>query len=253
MLLQCGTEGGVGDEPPAAAAWLGATTLDSLTELNEIALALLAEQAVAPGVPGPLLREVAAAWGGLDAEARRRAAACPYLLLDAGFADRERWRPPAAGESGRSFGAAFFSVPGTVEVARLTLIFAWHLARAQSIAARVLLGVPPACVALIAALTLRQIHALAERHPHWLRPRWPSRREWWRALLAAAASGEPRALERVRLHGLTLLATGVRAVAAPELATAAPLALRSAAPLRCVISPAGTASTAPSPRSPARP
>jgi hypothetical protein len=250
MLLHCGTEGGVGDEPPAA-AWLGATTLDSLTELNEIALALLAEQAVAPGMPGALLREVAAAWGGLDAQARRRAAACPYLLLDAGFADRERWRPPAAGESGRSAGAAFFSVPATVEVARLTLIFAWHLARAQSVAARVLLGVPPACVALIAALTLRQIHTLAERHPHWLRPRWPAQREWWRALLAAADSGEPRALERARLHGLTLLAAEARLVAAP--ATARPPVPRPAAPLGYIISPAGTVSTAPSPRFPARP
>jgi hypothetical protein len=251
MLLHCGMEDGVGDESRPAAAWLGASTLDSLTELNEIALALLAEQAAAPGVPGPLLREVAAAWGGFDAGARRRAAACPYLLLDAGFADRERWRP-AAGESGRSGGAAFFGVPGRVEVMRLTLTYAWHLSRAQSIAARVLLGIPPACVALIAALTLRQIHALAECHPHWLRPRWPSHREWWRALLAAAASGEPRALERARLQGLTLLAAETRAAAAPELAPAPPLA-RPAAPVSCVISPVGTASTAPSPRSPARP
>jgi hypothetical protein len=253
MLLQCGMDGEAGDEPRPVAAWLGATTLDSLTELNESALALLAEQAAAPGVPGPLLREVAAAWGGLDAGARRRAAACPYLLLDAGFADRERWRPAAAGESGGRAGAAFFGVPGTVEMTRLTLTFAWHLTRAQSVAARVLLGIPPACVALIAALTLRQIHTLAERHPHWLRPRWPAQREWWRALLAAAASGEPCALERARLHGLTLLAAEARALPGPQPATAPAPAPRAAAPLSCVISPAGTASTAPSPRSPARP
>jgi hypothetical protein len=253
MLLHCGMEGGVGDEPRPAAAWLGAATLDSLTELNEIALALLAEQAAVPGVPVPLLREVAGAWGGLDAAARRRAAACPYLLLDAGFADRGRWRPAAAGDSGRSAAAAFFGVPGRVEVMRLTLTYAWHLSRAQSLAARVLLGIPPACVALIAALTLRQIHALAECHPHWLRPRWPAQREWWRALLAAAASGEPRALERTRLHGLTLLAAETRAAAAPALTAVPSLAPRPAAPVSCVISAVGTASTAPSPRSPARP
>jgi hypothetical protein len=254
MLLQCGImDGGAGDEPRPEVAWLGATTLESLTELNETALALLAEQAAAPGVPGPLLREIAAAWGGLDAAARRRAAACPYLLLDAGFAERERWRAAAAGDAGGHAGAAFFSVPGMVEVARLTLTFAWHLTRAQPVAARVLLGIPPACVTLIAALTLRQIHALAERHPHWLRPRWPSQREWWRALLAAAAAGEPRALERARLHGLTLLAAEVRALPGAQPATLPPYAPRAAAPVSCVISPAGTASTAPSPRSPARP
>ncbi|HEV2286301.1 MAG TPA: hypothetical protein VGR80_09675, partial [Steroidobacteraceae bacterium] len=167
MLLQCGIDGGAADEPRPAPAWLGAAALDSLAELNEFALALLAEQAQAqaPGAPGPVLREVAAAWSGLDAAALRRAAECPYLLLDAGFAERERWRWPAPGEAGRGGGAGFFSVPGTVEVARLTLTYAWHLTRSQSVAARVLLGIPPECVALIAALTLRQIHALAERHP----------------------------------------------------------------------------------------
>jgi len=252
MLLQCGMDGDAADEPRPAAAWLGAATLESLTELNEFALALLAEQARAPGAPGPVLREVAAAWGGLDAGARRRAAACPYLLLDAGFAERERWRPPAPGEAGRG-AVGFFSVPGTVEVARLTLTYAWHLTRSHGVAARVLLGIPPSCVALIAALTLPRIHALAERHPHWLRPRWPAHPYWWRALLAAAASGEERALERARLAGLTLLAAGTRAAAAPLPAASPPPAPRPAAPVSCVISPAGTASTAPSPRSPARP
>jgi hypothetical protein len=252
MLLQCGMDGGAGDETRPAAAWLGPTTLESLTELNEIALALLAEQALLPGAPGALLREVAAAWSGLDAAARRRAAACPYLLLDAGFSERERWRAFTPGEAGRGGGAPFFSVPGTVEVARLTLTYAWHLTRSQSVAARLLLGIPPACGALIAALTLRQIHTLAEHHPQWLRPRWPSHPLWWRALLSAAACGEPNVLERVRLHGLTLLAAEPRPLAATAPGVPPP-APRPAPPPACVISPAGTASTAPSPRSPARP
>jgi hypothetical protein len=96
MLLQCGKDG-PGDEPRPAAGWLGSATLDSLSEVNENALALLAEQALAPGAPGPMLHELAAALSALDPAARRRAAACPYLLLDAGFAERERWRSPAPG------------------------------------------------------------------------------------------------------------------------------------------------------------
>src|SRR5215472_5451391 len=178
MLLQCGTGGDAGGDAERAHSWLGAATLDSLAELNELGLALLAEQAAAAASePRPLLREVSALWRTLDREARRRAAAAPYLLLDAGFADREHWRHPAApqvAEPGRAAGPAFFSVPGTVEVARLSLTFAWHLARAESAAARLLLGMPSACAALIAQWSLRRIHGLAERHPEWLRPRWPA-------------------------------------------------------------------------------
>ncbi|HXZ59293.1 MAG TPA: hypothetical protein VEG26_03870 [Steroidobacteraceae bacterium] len=216
MLLQCGMEGGAaGEETRLAASWLRADALESLAELNELGLALLAEQAASCGTQAaPLLREVGALWRVLDAPARRRAATCPYLLLDAGFGDPERWRyAPAAlvADSARAAGGgAFFSVPGTVEVARLLFTYAWHLARAHGAAARVLLGMPPGCAALIGERTLRQIHLLAERHPEWLRPRWPAHPQLWRALLLAARSGEARALECVRLHGLTMLAAEAR-------------------------------------------
>jgi len=252
MLLQCDADGGAGGEARLAPSWLGAATLDSLTEINEQGLALLAEQAAVPGAPpGAPLREVGALWRGLDAPARRRAAACPYLLLDVGFADRERWRAPAqVSEPARAHGGAFFTVPGAVDALRLALTLGWHLARTQVTAARLLLGMSPVCVTSIAAMTLSQVHALAGRHPEWLRPRWPSRPELWRELLRAAGAGEARALERARLYGLTLLAAEARAAAAaPPAVPAAPLRIAPGG----VTSPAGTASTGPSPRSPARP
>jgi hypothetical protein len=217
MLLQCGTDGGGSEGARLAASWLRPETLESLVELNELCLALLAEQGAVPAAAAPaLLREVAAQWRTLDGAARRRAAGCPYLLIDGGFADAERWRQaalPQVGDAGQGGYAAFFTVPATVGVGRLVFTYAWHLARTQGAAARLLLGMPPACAALIGSCTLRQIHALAERHPEWLRPRWPSRPEVWRELLAAAGSGEARVLERARLHGLTLLAGEARLAA----------------------------------------
>ncbi|MGH7749514.1 MAG: hypothetical protein ACREQ5_32825, partial [Candidatus Dormibacteria bacterium] len=128
---------------------------------------------------------------------------------------------------------SFFTVPGAIEVRRLVLTYAWHLARTQGAAARLLLGMPAPCAALVGQCTLRQIHALAEAHPEWLKPRWPARAQVWRELLLAAASGEAGALEHAHMHGLTLLAAESRSAAAT--------------------SPAGTASTAPSLRYPARP
>jgi hypothetical protein len=256
MLVQCGMDGGADEEARRAAAWLGAATLESLAELNEAGLALLAEQATAPAVePRVLLREVGALWRTLDPAARRRAAGAPYLLLDGGFGDPERWRHGAAravADPARAGHAAFFTVPATLEVARLHFTFAWHLARAQSAAARLLLGMPPGCAALIAGCTLRRMHTLAEQHPDWLRPRWPSHPELWRDLLTTAGAGEERALERARLHGLTMLAAEARAAAGVSPVGSA--AVRMVAPERPrPTSPAGTRSTVPSPRSPARP
>ena len=115
MLLQCESEGH-GDAPTTG--WLRAGTLESLVELNELCLGLIAEQAAAHGATGSaLLRQVAELWCELDAPARRRAAACPYLLLDAGFADTARWRAAAAPRVGDTAGgyAAFFTVPAAAE------------------------------------------------------------------------------------------------------------------------------------------
>jgi hypothetical protein len=215
MLLHCESEIGAGAEGAGpAAAWLRPGTLDSLVELNELCLALLAEQAAVRGASGsPLLRQVAEVWRPLDAAARRRAAACPYLLLDAGFADPLRWRSapaPQVGDAGHDVYGAFFTVPAATEVARLVFTYAWHLARSQGAAARLLLGMPAPSALLIGHYTLRQIQALAESRPQWLRPRWPACVQVWRELLLAAASGEAAALERVRLRGLTLLAAEAR-------------------------------------------
>jgi hypothetical protein len=249
--------GDAGEDARPAASWLGAAALESLAELNELSLALLAEQAAAAaGQPGALLREVGALWRTLDREARRRAAAVPYVLLDGGFADGERWRQGVVREVADPLHdrcPAFFTVPGTIEVARLLFTYAWHLARAESAAARLLLGMPSGCATLIAGCTLLHMHTLAERHPEWLRPRWPAHPPLWRELLLAAGTGEPRALARARLHGVTMLAAEARRAAGAGLA--APAAGRVAGqPGRASLtSPAGTASTAPSPRSPARP
>lgn len=215
MVLHRETEEGLaGEFASLAASWLRSEAFESLVELNGQCLELLAEQALAGQAQGSLLlRQIADIWRALDASARRRAAACPYLLVDAGFSDSRRWRwadGQHVNEGEATPYSSFFTVPRAAGVARQVFIYAWHLARTQSPATRLLLGMPAHCTNLISACTLPQIHALAERHPEWLKPRWPARVKVWRELLLAAASGEGVALERARMHGLQLLAADSR-------------------------------------------
>jgi hypothetical protein len=202
----------------SAADCLHPQMLESLGELNELCLALLAEQAALRAAPAhPLLRQVGELWSGLGAAGRRRAAACPYLLVDAGFAEPQRWRPASAlqvGDAGLCAYTSFFTVPATTEVARLVFTFAWHLARSQSHAARLVLAMSAPCAALIARYTLRQIQDLAHAHPEWLKPRWPARVQVWRELLLTAAAEETPALHSARLRGFTLLAAEARSATA---------------------------------------
>src|SRR5579862_6447296 len=99
-----------------AGGWLDEQTLASVSEINELALSVMAEQgALRPAAA--LLRQIAELWRVLDGAARRRAAACPYLLLDAGFADTQRWRASATVWDAAAAGTAYFTVPGAAALA----------------------------------------------------------------------------------------------------------------------------------------
>jgi hypothetical protein len=208
-----------GDGDPALwspRAWLGPQTLEALAEVNEQCLELLCEQAQAGARPAaPLLTELRALWIELDSAARRRAARCPYLLLDAGFTAPQRWAPAATREvrdqACAEPVAAFFTVPRASAVMRLVTTYAWHLASSQSAAARVLLGMSASCAQHIGTATLGYVSRLAEGHAQWLQPRWADRVMVWRDLLSTAASGEQAALERSRIRGIQLLAADARA------------------------------------------
>jgi hypothetical protein len=205
-----------GSSPPIVRGWLHGEALESLTELNEQCLELLAEHASRPeAVERPLLHSLAGLWAGLDATARRRAAASPYLLVDPGFSDVRNWLGDnAIHDATRPASTVFFSGVRAATVLRLALTYGWHLARSRPSAARLLLGMPPACAERIAACTLRQVEAFAERHLEWLQPRWPMRVHAWRELLTTAIEGEGPALESARMRGLQLLAAEARAALA---------------------------------------
>jgi hypothetical protein len=193
--------------------WLRAEASEALAGINEECLELLTAQSMVRTLqPQPILCELADLWRSLDARARRRAAECPYLLVDAGFADAQRWRfPGGPGVSEPATaptpdGPPFFTTPGASDVTRRVLQFARELARTNGVAARLWLAMPPDCTQLLAGHTLREIDMAAARHPGWLKPRWSRHVRVWRTFLMAARSGDLTDIQQARMHGIQLLA-----------------------------------------------
>jgi hypothetical protein len=202
------------EQPP----WLRPEMLASLAEINEQFIDLLAVQAMTSAPPHghPLLRELRPLLAVLDPGARRRAASCTYSLVDAGFGDAQRWlwtRGYHVRDSDRMPTEQYLAVPQAIALARLVFTYAWHLARTPSNAKRMMLGMTDRTGEVLRTYTLRQMTELAELHPHWLQPRWPTHARMWRELLIGSMKGEGSQLEHARMRGVQLLAAEVRSSA----------------------------------------
>lgn len=195
---------------PGRTCWLRRDMLEALAEVNHTCLGLLAEQVLALGPQAQqALRQAGELWRALDERSRWQAAACPYLLVDAGFGEPQRWQwlsGTRVNDAACSPCASFFTVPRTAAVARTVFVYAWSLVVNHSEGAPAVLGIHPHCASLLGACTVPQVHELAERGCGWLRPRWLKRVWLWRQMLVAAAEDDVATLERSRMHGLQMLA-----------------------------------------------
>jgi hypothetical protein len=189
---------------PTEPDWFAAAR-EPLREINARLLELLA---VAPEDPGhahlPFARELHDLLQHMNPAARERAAACPYLLVDAGFQDSQRWARAAVDTEHPEGAAACFPRSQAIGLAHMTLTLAWSLVRSHRDAASLLLGVSPGCAVIIADLRLQELQHIASKHFDWIRPRWEHRPEVWRRLLTTAKSVEASSFAHLQLHGLHL-------------------------------------------------
>ncbi|HXN11337.1 MAG TPA: hypothetical protein VN859_08845 [Steroidobacteraceae bacterium] len=189
--------------PVGATARWDSGLLAPVTAINHALLELLC-------APAPVRRTaLTQLCCGLDPEARSRLARCPYVLLDAGFGAPEHWpssgrAPGAVRESGPAGG--YFSSRQGIALVRRTLVFAWHLARANPFSARILFGMATPCAPCVAASRLEDLEELAELCPAWVAPRWEAQPQVWRQLVHAARAGHVSQLRQAQLRGLQLLA-----------------------------------------------
>lgn len=192
-------------------AWSDEQFLRPLYEINERCIDLLVQLAARPATESPpvaLVQGIRAELRTLDPAARRRAAQCPFLLVDLEFRDPEWWQHAkrhACTHATSSQRRGNLPRKVALPLARATLVLAWHTVRSDPEASRVSLGLAPRVTQAISLLSLDEIDRLAERQFHRLRPRWHDRPGAWRALLRAARGTEESAIRDFRLHGIQLL------------------------------------------------
>ncbi|HEY7928726.1 MAG TPA: hypothetical protein VID71_01860 [Steroidobacteraceae bacterium] len=216
---------------PAASLVWDQALLAPIVEINERLLERLHVEACtaraaqrregAAGAASELVQALLPEWCELDAAAQRRLAQCPYLLLDAGFAEPARWQMAAAlgvqeAASPRGAPSVRADDPAWVALRRRTLLLGWHLARSQPLAARVLLGMSPASAECIAARRLTDLEELAEGAGR-MAPRWEQQPQIWRQLLRASHAAAEE-LRWAQLRGLQLLAAAPAVPVMPAVA-----------------------------------
>jgi hypothetical protein len=194
-------------QPAAAGAW-DAGVLAPVAELNEQLLEHLQRLArVAAPSPPRLVDALRPHWQRLEVPTLQRLAACPYLLLDAGFSQHARWDQwLIGGVMDSTVQGGYFTDDGGVSVLRRTLLLAWHLARSNRLMAAVVLGMNTVAADRIGQRRLTDLETLAEHAPAWMVPRWEQQPIVWQQMIAAACSNRDRALRQVQLRGLQLLA-----------------------------------------------
>jgi hypothetical protein len=184
-------------------------TSNSIHELNELCLNLISRETLEAGELRPALTPIGELARALTPASLSRAAACPYLFMQASVSGVHRNIDQNKAASKTS--ATMFTGPGSVSLIRKSLAFAWHVAHSKKGEAPLWLGVSRASLQALAECSLSNLLDLAEECPEWVRLRWVGKPWFWRDLCNAAITNDPDALRRIRLRGLQMIATEFRA------------------------------------------
>ena len=160
----------------ASPRWAGAPAIPLAHQLNGQCVELVCELAnnlVAQELP-PFILENRDLWRLLEPEARARASALPFVIVDLRFKDTEPWRQVSGGHPMAPAGFTLYSgFPPKVfeDLALETLLFARQAAREDVNVAKAMFAMTSPVVHLIASLTVSQVRAIALANSGQLRVR----------------------------------------------------------------------------------
>ncbi|HEY7640122.1 MAG TPA: hypothetical protein VH814_10390 [Steroidobacteraceae bacterium] len=202
--------------PGASAPVLSAAVLARIHELNLDYLELLAaEHNAADASEGQLQHlpcKLHAEIGSLPLTARTSLAALPYTLYSLGFEDEKLWRSlpdPTALASALSMSERYaqpHSASLQASLCEVALLYAWHVAIASPLAARLIYAMPESVSHRLSTAPPWYVRRLAVHHASLLMPRWPTNPGFWPDLVRFAAAGDQQRLATATVLGSQLIA-----------------------------------------------
>lgn len=192
---------------PARHGLLSAVLRRDLADLNAQYLELGLLPALTPDPRFGWCEAVRRCLHDTDAATRARIADSPFALFDvslpvgplrAALPRVEDGQPPAATGAGDGRVLSF---------AHQVAFMAWRLVEGAPLAARIVLGLPPAAEAHLRDLRPSQLAGVAA-DPGLIRPRWPRQERFWAMLAGAARRDSPAALRWAHCVGVCLLGAG---------------------------------------------
>ena len=194
-------------------------TLPPLQDVNARCIEMLVNAARAdrPDMPS-LVSQLRDLLRSTTPNMRARAARRAVLLVDMQFANPQWWQmlkyhptrlaPVPAWRGG-------FPRQASIQLARSTLMLAWHSVRSDRHAA-CLLGITPPVAELIAGLSVTELDQVVERRFRHVRPRWEDRPTVWRRLLLSAEGEDLRRARDFNVYSLQLLTGELLTQTAPS-------------------------------------
>jgi len=202
--------------PGASSPVLSAAVLARVQELNLDYIELLAAEHSDPPTEAGQLQylpcKLHATLAALAPAARNSLAALPYTLYSLGFEDEKLWRglaEPAALAVSLSMRERYshpHSASLQASLCEVALLYAWHVATASPLAARIIYAMPESVTQRLTAAPPWYVRRLAVHHASLLMPRWPTNPGFWPDLVRFAAAGDQQRLGTAKVLGSQLIA-----------------------------------------------
>ncbi len=162
--------------------------------------------------------------GTLPQSALQMLSIAPYAVYTLGFEDQDFWLATLSGvePSGAHGLYVADSASSACHLQRhaafceTIIFFAWHVAVANRLAARVLLGMPAPVIERLQSAPFRKLQQVMRACPWLLMPRWPVNPRFWPDLLRFAALGNAARVRESHLLGSQLIASDLRLAESPQ-------------------------------------
>lgn len=186
----------------ASPRWAGAQSIGLIHQLNEQCFELVsgfAATAASQALP-PFILQNRDLWCRLNSEARKRAAAFPFVIFDIHFKDAEYWQRPGDPHLTSAADSTPSGIPSKLceDLVLETLLFARQAAREDVNVAKAIFAMTSSVAAQIAVLSLQQVKTIALGNTQQIRLRWDGDLEFWRDFLIACMTADEQALDVLR-------------------------------------------------------